>query len=232
MKKTIATLLAIALLLPACAFNRVNVTNRSTSIAAGMEDSAVLLRMKVQKTIHNEDTDEDKIRTGWGSCSGVYIKNNIILTAAHCVVMPEDITLKEVWVRKSGVSERAIPVKVDPQADLALLYTPLSGVPVRLASRVVRGEDIWVIGNPLGLRDIITKGIVSNSHVSASDEKASFVIIDATVLPGNSGGAVVDTNGELVGILTRSTSLLGFLGASGLGLAVDLTTIKTFLQSK
>jgi len=55
-------------------------------------------------------------------------------------------------------------------------------------------------------------------------------VVDATALPGNSGGAVVDRRGHLIGILTRSTSLFGSFGAAGLGLAVDLGTIREFLK--
>jgi len=214
MKKTLITLLALFIVLPACA----------TDISKKMEDSTVLLHMKIHSTA--------KDKTGWGSCSGVYIKDNIILSAAHCVSFPPDegITLKEIWVKKGDVSENAVIVRVDPAADLLLLYTPLKGTPVKLAKRVVRGEDCWVIGNPLGLVDILTKGIVSKLNLKPKGEKATFIVVDATALPGNSGGAIVDRKGHLIGILTRSTSFFGVFGASGLGIGVDLHTIREFLK--
>ena len=215
MKKTLATLLALFIVLPACAMN----------ISKKMEDSTVLVHMKIHR-------DEDN-KTGWGTCSGVYLKKNIILSAAHCVDYSADekIQLKEIWVKKGNQSEKAVIVKVDAAADLLLLYTPLEGTPVKLAHKVTRGEDCWVIGNPLGIIDILTKGIVSKINLKDKGEKATFIIVDAVCLPGNSGGAVVDKRGHLIGILTRSTSLLGGLGASGLGLAVDLRTIREFLKS-
>lgn len=227
MKKLTATLLSALLVLSACSFNR-NVPQR-------MESSAVLLRMKVHAVRIDKETGEKQERSGWGTCSGVYIKENVILTAAHCVNFEAegiDLTLKEIWVRSEDHSERAVVIRNDPAADLALLYTPLSGTPVHFARKVVRGEECWVIGNPLGLRDIVTKGIVSQMGLSAEDEKASFIIVDAVALPGNSGGPVVDSHGNLIGILTRGTSILGFLGASGLGIAVDLDTIHKFLSNK
>jgi S1-C subfamily serine protease len=214
MKKTLVTLLAMLLALPACA----------TNISRKMEKSTVLIHMKIHRIKGN--------KIGWGTCSGVYIKNNIILSAAHCVDFSEDegIELKEIWIKKGNESERAVVVKVDPAADLLLLYTPLTGTPVKLAHKVTRGEDCWVIGNPLGIVDILTKGIVSKINLKEKGEKAIFIIVDAVALPGNSGGAVVDSKGHLIGILTRSTSILGGLGASGLGMAVDLKTIREFLK--
>ena len=214
MKKFATLLLSAILVLPACAMN----------ISKKMEDSTVLIRMKIHKDEENKN--------GWGQCSGVYIKPNIILSAAHCVDFSKDegITLKEIWIRKGNKSEKAIVIKSDPAVDLALLYTSLAGTPIKLAHKVERGEDCWIIGNPLGLVDILTKGIVSKINLKAKDEEATFLIVDAVCLPGNSGGAIVDHRGHLIGILTRSTSVLGVFGASGLGIGVDLKTIREFLK--
>jgi S1-C subfamily serine protease len=196
-----------------------------------MEESTALVKMKIHLVMTDRKTGEKRERSGWGTCSGVYIKNNIILSAAHCVDMNEEgLTLKEIWIKHGEDSERAVIVKVDPAADLLLLYTPLRGTPVKLADRAVRGEDCWIIGNPLGMVDILTKGIVSKVNWSISGEKARFMVVDATALPGNSGGAIVDSNCHLIGILTRSTSLFGPFGAAGLGIAVDLKTIREFLH--
>lgn len=230
MKRTLAVLLSAALFLPACSFNRVS--TRGEQISNRMEESTVLLRMKVKATFTDPDSGDKIVRSGWGTCSGVYIKENIILSAAHCVTMPENMELKEVWAKKGDESSRATVVKVDAKADLALLYTPMNGRPLKLARGAVRGQDCWVIGNPLGLVDVLTKGIISSVDMVMEGEKASFMILDATVLPGNSGGAVVDANYHLIGILTRSTSIFGPFGAAGLGIAVDLRTIREFLASK
>jgi S1-C subfamily serine protease len=232
MKKTITVLAAALLLLQACSFNPTNV--RGTHISNRMEDSTVLIKMKLHMTKINLETGEKKEKSGWGSCSGVYITDNVILSAAHCVSFNEDdekgLELKEIWIKHGNDSERAVVVKVDPAADLLLLYTPLKGTPIRLAARAVRGQDCWVIGNPLGIQDILTRGIVSKIDWVIKEEKARFIVLDAAVLPGNSGGAVVDSNCHLIGILTRSTSMFGAAGATGLGMAVDLKTIRIFLK--
>lgn len=230
MKKLIAVMASAMLLLPACSFNTTSV--RSKHVSNRMEESTALVKMKIHMVRTDPETGEKKEKSGWGSCSGVYIKNNIILSAAHCVNVDEDegLTLKEIWVRHGEDSERAVIVKVDYQADLLLLYTPLRGTPVKLANDAVRGQDCWIIGNPLGMVDILTKGIVSKINWNIKGEKARFMVVDATALPGNSGGAVVDSNCHLIGILTRSTSMFGPFGASGLGIAVDLQTIREFLH--
>lgn len=233
MKKTIAILLSTFLLLPACAFNYVGLHNTSTSISDRMEDSSVSMKVKIKLTVHDEDTGEDRELTGWGGCSGVFIKKNVILSAAHCVDVPnKKITIKEIWVRRGGESRRATVIKFDRDADLALLYTELPGKPIKLANHIVRGEDIWVVGNPLGLQDIITKGIVSQTDVILEGLKSKFLIVDAMTLPGNSGGPVVDEHCHLVGILTRGTSMFGPFGATGLGIVVDVDTVRDFLNSK
>lgn len=228
MKRTLALFMSALLLLPACATVQ---STHGERLSNRMEESTVLLRMKVRATFQDPRTGDTIVKSGWGQCSGVYIKENIILSAAHCVDVPENMELKEIWARKGDESAKATVVKVDPQADLVLLYTPISGRPLKLANRVVRGQDCWVIGNPLGLVDILTKGIVSQIHLADKREKASFMVVDAVVLPGNSGGAVVDADYHLIGILTRSTSFFGAFGASGLGLAVELSTIRAFLRS-
>jgi serine protease Do len=230
MKKAIVLLSTVALLLNACSFNTVNF--RSNRVSSRMEESTVLVKMKLHRTYKDKETGKTKEKSGWGTCSGVYIKRNIILSAAHCVDFSDDdgVELKEIWVKRNDVSEQAIIVKIDPAADLLLLYTPLRGTPIKLASGVVRGQDCWVVGNPLGLVDIITKGIVSKIDWDVRGEKARFIVVDAVALPGNSGGAIVDSDSNLIGILTRSTSLLGPFGASGLGIGVDLKTIREFLK--
>lgn len=230
MKRTIALLMTSALLFQGCAFS--NASTRSERVSNRMEQSTVMLKMKIKATFEDPKSGDKIVKEGWGTCSGVYIKENIILSAAHCVDVPENMEIRQIWAKKGDESAKAVVVKIDPQADLILLYTPMSGKPLKLARHVSRGQDCWVIGNPLGIVDVLTKGIVSKVDLAIEGEKATFMVVDAAVLPGNSGGAVVDENYHLIGILTRSTSLFGPFGAAGLGMAVDLDTIHAFLAAK
>ena len=230
MKKTLTALLTTLILLQACSFN--SIPHTSIGISNRMESSTVLIKMKLHMVRENPLTGEKEEKTGWGACSGVYIKDNLILSAAHCVSFSKDegLDLKQIWVKKGDVSEQAVVIKVDPEADLLLLYTPLKGTPIKLADRAVRGQDCWVIGNPLGMVDILTRGIISKINWDIKGEKAQFIVVDAVALPGNSGGCIINQNEQLIGILTRSTSMFGSMGASGLGIGVDLKTIREFLK--
>lgn len=212
MKQLLALFLSIILVFPALA----------TNVSEKMEARTVLMHMKIKRNKTGKE--------GWGTCSAVYVEPNVLLSAAHCVNMPEGISLVEVWIRQGGVSDRAVVIKTDPSLDLSLLYTPHVGTPVKLARSVKRGQDCFIIGNPLGIEDVITKGIVSKANLTVEGLQAQYLLLDAVALPGNSGGAVVDSHGRLIGILVMSTSLLGPLGASGLGIAVSVKNIREFLK--
>jgi serine protease Do len=222
MKKFLGVVIACSLLLSACKPNEIRLSNRCLS-------STVILHMKV--SIHEKGFQKDK--QGWGTCSGVYVSPNLVLTANHCVDMPKGIKLKEIWVGNiTGESAKANVVKIDPTRDLALLKTELKGIPVRLARDVRVGEDCWVVGNPLGLEFVITKGIVSSTDVGFDVFPRDHFITDATILPGNSGGAAFNSKGQLIGIVVMSTSLFGGLGASGLGIVVQINEVKYFLTHR
>jgi serine protease Do len=215
MRKSLAIVLA-------CCFVFVGCTPKEISLVRHYKKSAVL--------IHLKGVQEGK--TGWGTCSGVYVSSNLILTANHCTEPPEDVVFKEIWIRNlDGESAKATIVKKSPAKDLALLKTDLRGTPVRLAYDISVGETCYVIGNPLGFEWIVTKGIVSNIGLSGINLVESFMT-DATILPGNSGGGVFNEKGRLIGIIVRGTSVLGMYGATGLGIAVDVNEVREFLKSK
>lgn len=218
MKKLLTILLTAVLAMPACA-----------STITREVDSTVLIHLKMQRI------GPHGIQKGWGTCTGVYINRNEILTANHCVsTEDEDTQLKEIWVRNiNGLTARATVELISPEKDLCILHTELRGIPIKLGRSVQQGQKIIVVGQPLGFPWIMTKGIVSQIGFRFSkDNPTRHFVVDAVVLPGNSGGPCFDSRGRLVGIVVRSTSMFGFLGAAGLGFVVDIHEIRGFINGR
>jgi serine peptidase DegS len=133
--------------------------------------------------------------------SGHIITNNHVIANADTIM----ITLAD------GRATRAVVVGRDPDTDLALLSIKLKDLPVMPLGRSDRlqvGDGVLAIGNPLGLSQTVTHGIVSaigrNQLGVATFE--DFIQTDAAINAGNSGGALIDTLGELIGI---NTAVLG-----------------------
>ncbi|GAA0530030.1 hypothetical protein GCM10010172_08430 [Paractinoplanes ferrugineus] len=172
--------------------------------------------------------------------SGVVIRSDgLILTNNH--VIEEDGTVS---VRLS--TGRTVPAEVvatDTTNDLALVQaTGLSGLtPVTFATdnSVVVGDTVLAFGAPLGLENTVTSGIVSalDRSVDTGTEKLSGLIqTDAAINQGNSGGALVDTSGHVIGInVAIATASQTSSGSIGVGFAIPagtVTKVITLLESQ
>lgn len=215
MKKFLIGVISLSLLFSACTPHEIKLANR-------ISKSTVLVHVRLKKGD----------RTGGALCSGVVVSPHEILLAAHCVNPPEGISIDKIWVRdfNDRVQEATIERK-EPQVDLALLKIKQQEVPAKLGFRVRTGQTIFIVGMPLGIEWAVTKGIISTTNVKFDNVPyAKFFITDATVLPGNSGGGAWNERGELIGIVSMSTSILGSFGAAGLGIIVDVDTVRGFLD--
>jgi len=161
--------------------------------------------------------------------SGVIVsEDGFMLTNHHVVLGAEQIEVV-LW---DGRVTRAQVVGSDPETDLAVLKMEGSGLPAlkldpEVASSV--GDVVLAIGNPFGLSQTVTQGIVSGlgrstgKHAFAED----FIQTDAAINNGNSGGALVNARGELIGINTlvlsrRSDERSVLSGAEGIGFAIPM----------
>lgn len=152
--------------------------------------------------------------------SGVIIsRDGYILTNNHVVA---DAT--EVKVALADKREmKARIVGTDPKTDIAFLKVDakdLPALPLGDSSKVQVGDIVLAIGNPFGLGDTVTMGIVSatgRGNLGIEDYE-DFIQTDAAINPGNSGGALINTNGELIGINTAIISGSG--GNQGIGFAI------------
>jgi S1-C subfamily serine protease len=172
------------------------------------------------------------IRTRLTSAQGsgfVYDKEGRIITNNHVVEDALDIRVTFI----DGTIATATVVGTDPYVDLAVIdvdVAPNLLVPVRLgdSSRLLVGERVVALGNPFGLADTMTSGIVSalGRQLNAPGDYAIVDVIqtDAAINPGNSGGPLLNMNGEVVGMNTAIVSDTGQF--SGVGFAIPSDTIK------
>ncbi len=173
------------------------------------------------------DPEEDN-STGLGS--GVIVSpEGHILTNNHVVEEADDIEV----VLTDGRRALAKVIGTDPDSDLALLKINLDKLPVIVLgqSEGLRVGDVALaIGNPFGVGQTVTSGIVSalGRNQLGINTFENFIQTDAAINPGNSGGALVDVNGHLIGINTAIYSRSG--GNMGIGFAIPVATAMSVLK--
>ena len=165
-----------------------------------------------------------------GLGSGVIVSpEGHILTNNHVIEDASDIEV----VLSDGRRTRAKVIGTDPDTDLALLQIKLDKLPVIVLGQLkdlVVGDVVLAIGNPFGVGQTVTSGIVSalgRSQLGINTFE-NFIQTDAAINPGNSGGALVDVNGHLMGINTAIYSRSG--GSLGIGFAIPISTAKQVMQ--
>ena len=164
--------------------------------------------------------------------SGVIVRaNGMIITNNHVVEGAQEI--KVVLSDRREFAARVL--LTDPRTDLAVLQVDSGGKPLPVArlgdsDQLRIGDIVFAIGNPLGAGQTVTHGIVSalaRTNVGVSDFQ-SFIQTDAPINPGNSGGALINMNGDLIGINTAIWSRSG--GSQGIGFAVPVSMVRTVLS--
>ena len=165
-----------------------------------------------------------------GLGSGVIVSpEGHILTNNHVIEDADDIEV----VLADGRRAAAKVIGTDPDTDLALLKITLDKLPVIVLGQTQDlqvGDVVLAIGNPFGVGQTVTSGIVSalgRSQLGINTFE-NFIQTDAAINPGNSGGALVDVNGHLMGINTAIYSRSG--GNMGIGFAIPISTAKQVMQ--
>jgi serine protease Do len=166
-----------------------------------------------------------------GIGSGVIVtKNGYILTNNHVVDGAKEVKV----TLQDGRDFIAKVVGRDPKSDIAVVKidaTDLPTVPLADSDKVQVGDVVLAIGNPFGVGQTVTKGIVSatdRGNVGIEDLE-DFIQTDAAINPGNSGGALVDIDGRLIGVNTAIMTHSG--GSQGVGFAVPSNLARTVMQS-
>jgi serine protease DegQ len=163
--------------------------------------------------------------------SGVIVSpEGYILTNNHVVAAADEIQV----VLADGRKAPASVVGLDPETDLAVIKITLDKLPVIVLGQAEQarvGDVVLAIGNPFGVGQTVTLGIVSalgrnNLHINRFE---NFIQTDAAINFGNSGGALVDTRGNLLGINSAIYSQSG--GSVGIGFAIPVSTAKTVMEA-
>jgi serine protease DegQ len=164
--------------------------------------------------------------------SGVIVSaDGYVLTNYHVVEAADEIEV----ALADGKKLLAKVVGNDPETDLAVLRVSAEGLPAITfgSSDTLRvGDVVLAIGNPFGVGQTVTSGIVSalgRSGLGISTFE-NFIQTDAAINPGNSGGALIDAQGHLVGINTLMFSLSRTGGSMGVGFAIPVSTAKMVLE--
>ena len=174
------------------------------------------------------DQDPGQAQAGLGS--GVIVSSSgYILTNNHVVEGADEIEVVLNDTRKT----RAKVIGTDPDTDLAILKIDLDKLPVIVlgnSDELQVGDPVLAIGNPFGVGQTVTGGIVSalGRNQLGINTFENFIQTDAAINPGNSGGALVDVNGNLLGINTAIYSRSG--GSMGIGFAIPVSTAKQVLE--
>lgn len=166
-----------------------------------------------------------------GLGSGVIVTpNGYIVTNYHVVEDADELTV----LLPDKRTYKAKVIGTDPKTDVAVVKIEASNLPILPwgdASQLQVGEMVLAVGNPFGLNQTVTMGIISavgRANMGIVDYE-DFIQTDAAINPGNSGGALVNLNGELIGINTAIFTQSG--GYMGIGFAIPSNMAKSVMDS-
>lgn len=176
------------------------------------------------------EPSQPRERVEQGSGSGFIINSSgQILTNSHVVDGADSVTV----TLKDGRTYDGRVLGEDPVTDVALIQIDANNLPILPVgnSDVLQpGEAVIAIGNPLGLNNTVTSGIISatgrsSSDIGVSDKRVDYIQTDAAINPGNSGGPLLNVRGEVIGM---NTAIIR--GAQGLGFAIPINTVQRISQ--
>lgn len=173
-------------------------------------------------------SERQRLQTSLGS--GVIISpQGYVLTNHHVVAEADQIQV----MTNDGRGLDAKLVGADPETDLAVLRIPSENLPSIIigdSNRLRVGDVVLAIGNPFGVGQTVTQGIVSATgrNQLGINTFENFIQTDAAINPGNSGGALINAHGELIGINTAIFSKSG--GSQGIGFAIPESLAKGVLE--
>ena len=210
-KLTIILALLLFTLIPAFAYDRDEITNISV----------------YEKTNPAIVAIDAKIINGTSSGSGCIINSKgMILTSSHVISNSDDITV----TTSSGETYKAKVIKkLGSDNDLTILKIenkhPLKTITMGNSSEIKVGQKVLAIGNPFGFKGTLTQGIVSRI-----DRKRNKIQTDAAINPGSSGGPLLNTSGEVIGINQAIYNPDNNTSNIGIGFAIPINEAKQAIK--
>ncbi|MBA3660684.1 MAG: Do family serine endopeptidase [Gammaproteobacteria bacterium] len=195
-------------------------------------DISTLQEMQKQRGTKPADEKDGPVPTTYTSVgSGVIIdvNNGYILTNAHVISDAQTVTVN----LSDGRHFTAKIIGIDKPSDVALIQIKsknLTALNFADSNKLKVGDFVAAIGNPFGLGQTVTSGIVSalGRTTLGIENYENFIQTDAPINPGNSGGALINTQGQLVGINTAN--LTPNRGSVGIGFAIPANMVKSVMQ--
>lgn len=181
---------------------------------------------RLRRFFGNEGFQQPSSKVEEGTGSGFIVEENgLILTNAHVVAGADQVSV----LLKDGRRLEGKVLGADSLTDVAVVKVEANDLPTASlgnSEQLQPGEWAIAIGNPLGLDNTVTAGIISatgrsSADIGVGDRRVGFIQTDAAINPGNSGGPLLNEKGEVVGMNTAIIS-----GAQGLGFAVPINTAK------
>jgi S1-C subfamily serine protease len=198
---------------------KINATRRVANPISDVLQNPLLRRFFGE---NEQPIPKERIERGTGS-GFIFKENGVVLTNAHVVADTDTVQV----TLKDGRTFKGRVVGVDPVTDVAVVKIPENKLPtVKLGNsqNLIPGQWAIAIGNPLGLDNTVTIGIISatgrtSAQVGVPDKRVTFIQTDAAINPGNSGGPLLNAQGEVIGVNTAIRA-----DAQGLGFAIPIET--------
>jgi serine protease Do/serine protease DegQ len=205
------------------------VVNVFTRTRVAVRQSPLLADPFFRRFFNIPDQPTERMEQSLGSGVVVDAKRGYILTNHHVIAGADEISVN----LANGQTLDATLVGSDPETDIAVLQVKdggLTALPMSDSDKTRVGDFVVAIGNPFGLGQTVTSGIVSAIGRSGLGIEGyeDFIQTDASINPGNSGGALVNLRGELVGVNTAILSKSG--GNVGIGFAIPINMAREIMN--